>query len=178
MHTIIDKKSNLLLYQIPQTEDYKSLKQLFTTEFYQYVKSNWDMDDILEGNSLLPTNNRAIHSDLEFNYIVTNKEDEFVGYVKGYYPLNNQSLWIQILAVDSPFIRHGYGRLIVKELVLHILGKSSISNIYLTCHNQNTSGISFWESLGFTKIYNIKSTHGLYKADLRSLTCIPSHLKP
>jgi len=178
MHTVIDKKSNFLRFNLPSTADYKSLDQLFTTEFYQYAKSNWNIDDILEGNSLLPANNSDFHKDLEFNYMVNNKNQQFIGYIKGYYPLKNHSLWIQILAVDSPYLRRGYGRLIVKELVLHISEESSIGNIFLTCHNNNISGIDFWESLGFHKIYNIKSTHGLYKADLRSLTCIPNHLKP
>lgn len=178
MHTTISKTDNQLLYLLPSNEDYNIFKQLFTTEFYQYVKSNWIMDDIIEGNSILPFNNRAINSDLEFNYMVNNKDQQLVGYVKGYYPLNNHTLWIQILAVNSPYVRQGYGRLMITELIQHFIEQSSINNIYLTCHNHNISGIHFWESLGFTRIYNIKSTHGLYKADLRSLTCIPNHLKP
>lgn len=178
MNTITRKTNYRLSYNLPTEEDYTFIKQLLETEFYQFAKSNWNVDDIIEGNTLLPFNNRAYQGDGEFNYIINNKVQQRIGYIKGYYPINKHYLWIQILVVDTPFIRRGYGRIIIEELVLHLLENSSIDSIYLTCHNYNITGIYFWESLGFKRIVNIKSTHGLYKTDLRSLTCIPNHLKP
>lgn len=178
MDTIINSNHNHLIYNDPSNDDYSFFTELFEANFYQYVKSKWTLDDILEENSLLPFTKDKTNTNLEFNYVINNKDQERIAYVKGFYPLDNRSLWIQILAVNTPFLRQGYGQLIMKELVQHFVKENSITHIYLTCHKQNIPGIDFWESLGFQKIYNIKSTHGLYVTDLRSLTCIPNHSKP
>ena len=178
MHSITSTQNNYLLFNSPSDKDYTLIKQLFKTKFYQYVKSKWIIDDIINENFLLPFDKSSLSNHLEFNYTIKNKEQHLVGYIKGYYHLSSYSLWIQILAINKPFIRRGYGRSIIRNLILLLLEDNSIQYIYLTCHNLNIIGIHFWESLGFTKIYNIKSTHSLYKADLRSLSCIPNHLKP
>ena len=113
VHTIIYKSNNHLLFNLPSKEDFHYINQLFNAEFYQYVKSNWNIDDIIEGNTLLPFDNKAIHTDLEFNYMIRTHDQKPIGYIKGYYPLTNHSLWIQILAINSPYVRRGYGRIII-----------------------------------------------------------------
>ena len=120
MHTIIHSDNNTLLYNLPSSNDNVFIEQLFKTDFYKYAKSNWNMDDILEGNSLLPFEEGTIHDELEFNYIIHNKDQQFVGYIKGYYPLIKNTLWIQVLAVNSAIVRCGYGGTIMKELISRV----------------------------------------------------------
>ncbi len=165
-----------LLFRKPSSKDYIELKQLFDNPFYRFVKSN-------KNNRQFYIINKAIsgHDDLnlnEFNFLAYTKEQQFIGYIKGFHSISGSILWIQILVVDKPFVRQGYGKLIIRETVQSLLQQKSLNNLYLTCHKDNSIGMNFWKTLGFKHMTDIKDTYSLMEANLRSLTCIPNHLKP
>jgi len=169
-------KTNLsreILFNRPSRKELHYLKQLFAKPFYRYATSLPVTQDILahiEGPSKsLPINNR------EFRYIIQSPEHELIGYIKGYYPVDDNSLWIQVLVIDKPYLHKGYGTLIVKRLISRLSRNFKLQAVYLTCHNYNIVGKAFWKSLGFSPIRSIKTTHHLYKVDIRSLTCTQNH---
>lgn len=114
---------------------------------------------------------------IEYKHIIYDNQKRFIGYVKYYISHPSQQLWIQIFVVNEAFSRQSYGTFIFHELLAQINDHYSINQIYLTCHQDNVAGRCFWESLGFIKIHTIKSTHSLYRADTRSLTCIKNPIK-
>lgn len=163
------------------TSDYLMLNRLLDDPLYKFVKKN--LNGTLTGIIPFTSNINAKGSKTcetsqnEFNYMIYNEDQQFVGYIKGYYPVSENNLWIQILMVNKPFIGMGYGKNIINETIQTLSKIGPIKQIYLTCHRENKQGIRFWNSVGFEFSAKIKETHSLYKANLRSLTCIPNHLK-
>jgi RimJ/RimL family protein N-acetyltransferase len=153
----------------PTPKDLILLEELFHSDFYKYLNISIKPLHINYNHDFKQSN--------EFQYIAVDQFDTPYGYVKGYYPTVDNHLWIQLLATLPSKLNMGYGKLIIFLLTETLATTNSQQKIYLTCHLENIIGHKFWESIGFKQIYNIKSTHGLYEADLRSLTCIPNHLR-
>jgi len=176
MNVLKKNPSPELLFRKPSPRDLKDLDLLFQDPFYAYIRPRIKDSDMVMVNENEFLSSVASHL-CEFNYIALNTDQQFIGYIKGYYPVTGHNLWIQILAINKDFAGQGFGKIVIKEIIQFILSKGPIQQVYLTCHNDNYIGYGFWTSIGFTKSKNIKDTHSLLEANLRSITCIPNHLR-
>ena len=120
--------------------DYKIIHNLCVADkFYKYAKpSNYFSRDIDKGNL--------------FNLVAYDKlSKEFIGQIKGFFPIGKSNIWIQTLLVSKKYLRQGYGTEIYRYTINEFAKDSNISKIYLTCFIENLVGISFWKKQGFVK---------------------------
>lgn len=154
-----------LIFLDATKDDYPFLNHLASDPYYGYAKSK-DVFYDETGKSNV------------YSYMIYNSNQQFIGYIKGFYPVYYKHLWIQTLLINKAFSRQGYGSRIVSSFIKGILQIGTIDKTYLTCHQSNISGIHFWQSFGFQKTKgNIKSTNDLYELNTRSLLCNPKYLR-
>lgn len=111
-------------------------------EFYKYALSPVNKDQPIDAKS-------------SFHFVCHHRETHaFVGYANGYIANNVHSIWIQSFFIDKSYLRQGYGREFFNEIItiLTTQVRNYLDKIYLTCYEQNTIGVQFWEKLSFVKI--------------------------
>jgi ribosomal protein S18 acetylase RimI-like enzyme len=120
----------------------------FTIEAYAQVYSLWENYD---GIGLSGADSRAaIQKYLERNpglSLIAYDDDSIVGSVLCGH--DGRRGYIHHLAVRSDYRRQGIGRLLV-EKSLAALQSCGIQKCHLFIFNNNTGGIEFWESIGWT----------------------------
>lgn len=80
---------------------------------------------------------------------------ELIGQIKGYFPPQQEALWLQTLWITPLYLRQGYGRLLFLETMAVLTTASSsrpFKQIFLACYEQNLVGLAFWHSLGFRTV--------------------------
>lgn len=165
-HHIKNTHNPSFIFVEASAKDYSFLNTLAKDPFYQYAKSKEVFHDETGKSNV-------------YNFMIYNEDKQFVGYIKGFYPVYYTHMWIQTLIIHKSFSRQGLGTFSVKTFINTIQSIGPVDKIYLTCHQKNKLGIDFWQSLGFTKARrNIKSTNDLYETSTRSLLCNPKFLKP
>lgn len=161
-----------LIFDKPTQKDLLMIQSLSEDPFYCYVfketsKQN-DFTDVLSSRCL---ESKASSNDPSkvFEYIIRDDSHAFIGYLQGYYPHNPQSLWLQRLLVNKPYLQQGYG-IHIMNLFIHSLKANRFhQQLFLTCHKENNIGHKFWTKLGFHIIKDdIQQTHNLYCVNIRS----------
>jgi len=99
---------------------------------------------------------RSLESKADSHYIVNFADEPIsVGYMHVYFPFQDDTLWIQTFVIDKAYVRKGLGTAFFNLVINNIIKNHPINLLYLACHEENESGILFWESLGFIKRTNM-----------------------
>lgn len=140
MYNLKDQSSDRLKIQRLSSQESEIIyKQFKMDSFYKYAIANTD-----------PINHNS-------KYLIsftgrTFDTNKLIIYTNGYFRKSDSILWIQTFIVSQRFLRQGYGteffNVMLKIIQNHIL----IHKIYLICMQENTGGVSFWQSLGFHKV--------------------------
>ncbi len=137
----------------------KQLSYYLDDQFYQYLSHASEQTTAMT---------KGVLESHKFEIMALSYSKQFLGYVLGYYPVSGNHLWIQQLAVNKDYIRQGFGTWLYYHVVEHIKTKGHVDQAYLTCHTDNDTGLSFWKSVGFVIIDDVKESHVLMKASIRS----------
>lgn len=120
----------------------------FTIDAYEKVYSLWEACD---GIGLSSADSRtSIQKYLERNpgfSLIAYDDRTLVGTILCGH--DGRRGYIHHLAVQAGYRRQGIGRLLVDKSV-EVLEKSGIKKCHLFIYHDNTSGIQFWESIGWT----------------------------
>lgn len=152
-------RDNIQLMPVNDTVK-KQLSYYLEHPFYHYLSSSIERPAELDHSGILEAH--------KFEYIAVDGQGRFLGYVLGFFPVSDNQLWIQQLAVNKDYIRQGLGRLIYQKTLDLLPELRDYDCAYLTCHTDNSAGLAFWKSLGFKEISEIKGSHHLMKAHIRS----------
>lgn len=159
-------QSSRLLFTIPSPQEVLRISKC-TNAFYRYAFPP------LDTSAQLLT---EMDEQTRFEFNAQLLTGEWIGYIKGYCPVAGDHLWIQTLIIEQNYSRQGFGTEILLSVVQTLSQKHELKQIYLTCHQLNQIGNSFWKKLGFQVIeYNIKKAYFLYNTSIRSLLCTRNH---
>ncbi len=153
-----DLAKNLHLVNINDTMR-KQLSYYLDDQFYRYLSHVSEQPKSMT---------QGVLEAQKFEFLALGANKEFIGYVLGYFPVSGHHLWIQQLAINKDYTRQGLGTWLYRRIVDHIKTTGQVDQAYLTCHTGNTLGLSFWKSLGFVTIGDVKESHVLMKASIRS----------
>ena len=161
--------SSRLIFTIPSPQEVVDIYAL-NTAFYQYAFSPSNTYEQLVHEMTKST---------RYEFIAFDSSGNRIGYINGYCPVANCHVWIQTLVVHEEYSRKGYGSEILFSFLEHLNRNFELKKVYLTCHQLNVIGNSFWKKLGFQVIeYNIKNAYFLYNTNVRSLLCTKSLFSP
>lgn len=74
-----------------------------------------------------------------------------IGFVKGSLAKEESILWLNTLAIDTPFQSYGYGKQVILMLEKYFMQKYNVGKMCLSVSKDNSSGVNFWKKCGFSE---------------------------
>ncbi len=97
-------------------------------------------------------------SSCDFYVWISTSDNEKVGIIKGSIKCQEKnSIWINSLIIDPLHRKKGYGRSAVDAMVSHVSRYRKVTKIFVSVVEDNTDGMLFWKSIGFSEVKRIEN---------------------
>lgn len=94
-------------------------------------------------------NNFLLIDNVFFLNICLLKSGDSIGLIKGSVIEEKQILWINSLAIDTPYQANGYGKRAFILIESFFKERCKTKKIFLSVYKENYTGIKFWHKCGF-----------------------------